>query len=159
MDPDRLGRCAVKHLRVATVAFGLASVGLVSNAIPSAASQPIIKVGPPQVTFGVTTVGDQSKPREVRWTNTSDVPIQIFNWVLGPGEDFDFSSFESSTCAQLPQEEGVVLAPHTSCSFEIVFHPSTVGSIEGEIVFSYFLTSPTEPEPFLVVPIRGIGKP
>ncbi len=122
--------------------------------VAEADSPPTVRVNPPQVTFGATTVGEQSTPREIRWTNTSDLTVHIYNWVLYTGDNFDYWNFADSTCGQI----GDVLAPHTSCSFEIVFHPSSLGSISGQIVFSYWLTDPSQPEPFVVVPIRGIGK-
>jgi hypothetical protein len=63
-------------------------VVILSIATPSSATPRVIRVNPPQVAFGATTVGELSAPREIRWTNTGDLPIQIFNWVLAPNFEF-----------------------------------------------------------------------
>ena len=127
------------------------------GASPAWADRPLVTTEPRRLDFGAVAVGQTSEPQTVTWTNRTDETINIFNWVLYTGENFDYYSFESSSCSALPQGEfGVLLQPGASCSFEVVFHPSMQGRITGQVVMGFFITDPSQPYQ-VVLDISGRG--
>jgi hypothetical protein len=123
-------------------------------AAAAASDTPATVMGTPLlISFGTVDVGQESKPRDVTWTNTTNATINIFNWVVIANPPFDFYNFDQSSCAQI----GATLLPSSSCSFQVIFRPASSGRSDGQISFSYYITDPSQPQ-FVIVALKGSGK-
>jgi hypothetical protein len=145
--------------RVRLIPFSSSLLALVISAaailstMPAEAATGTVKATPQLISFGAVTAGAVGNVREVTWTNGTETTINIFNWVLSSNPPFDFHDFDQSSCAQV----GATLFAGQSCSFEVVFAPTSAGKFDGTIVFSYYVFDPTDPQ-FVTVALKGTGK-
>ena len=97
------------------------------------ATRTVLSASPTKVNFGKVEVAKTSKPKKVTLTNKGTVPAQISS--VTATTPFTIAG-GVNTCS------GQTLAPKKSCSFEVEFAPTTVGSSSGGIDVAYDGTSP-----------------
>ena len=120
---------------MACVAVTASLVGVFSARADSrlAMGPPALRVAPPVVEFGASSVG-ATQSRTVRVTNVSDQPLTLSaGWstdtTLGPG--FGFPTGDSCL-----QREIEILQASQSCTVTFTFTPVTAGVAEAAFVFS-----------------------
>jgi hypothetical protein len=107
-----------------------ASVSITDNAPGSPQSVPLtgrstfLEWSPRYMNLGDEPVGTSSPPRTVKLTNVGPAPIAIFSIVIGGVNLGDFS--ETNTC-------GTSLKAGASCTIEVTFTPTAVGSRLGHV--------------------------
>lgn len=102
----------------------------------------VLAVAPSSLDFSVVSVNTPSAPATVTITNKGTGPVTFLDSTL----DGDFSKASSSTC-------GVgVLSPGASCTFDVIFTPSTEGESTGTLTF----TSDAATAPYTVA-LSGTG--
>ncbi len=99
------------------LAISLAAAGVL--VAPAEAAAPAVTFTPASLTFADQAIGTTSAPQSVTVTNTGDAPLFI-NGVSISEAGLDFNTDEA--CA------GLTLAPGTSCSMSVTFHPTASGT-------------------------------
>ncbi len=93
------------------------------------AGQPAVRLSANALSFGEAGVGTSSKPQSVTLTNSGGAPLLIMSATLsGP----QAASFTLSANGCPPGG----LAPGTSCSATVVFHPSAGGGASAQLAFT-----------------------
>jgi sugar lactone lactonase YvrE len=91
-----------------------------------------IAFSPSSVNFGNQTVGSSTGPTTVKLTNSGSSSVTV---TYGPntGDSGDFSFVPSG----YPAACGTTLASGSSCSFEVIFSPTTTGTRSATFALSY----------------------
>ncbi len=93
----------------------------------------VLSVVPSSLDFSVVNVNTASAPSAVTITNKGTAVVTFSD----PTMEGDFSKAATSTCGAAP------LYPGASCTFDIVFTPSTEGEATGTLTFNSDATSET----------------
>ncbi|WP_238945271.1 choice-of-anchor D domain-containing protein [Allofranklinella schreckenbergeri] len=103
------------------------------------------KVVPVGGNFGGVTENTDSAPLSVRLTNEGTASLDL---AQAPSVTVPFSIEATGTTC----EAGTTLAQNASCDVQVVFRPTALGSVTGELKFKHN-GNPTE----TVIPLTGVG--
>lgn len=120
----------------------LSGIGI---AIPA----PEIEVSSTNLNFGTVNVGSVAT-QTITISNTGNAPLLISSIVLSGTDALEFTVI-GGTCGILI----TTVAPGTSCSVQILFHPLTAGAKEAELV----ILNNDPSEPMLRIAFTGDGEP
>ena len=100
----------------------LAVVNISSNNLSILLQEPVASLAPPSLNFGNQTVGTTSSGQVATLSNTGSAPLTLTAFGISGANAADFA--QNNTCGALP----ATLLPGGSCSFNVTFTPSAVGS-------------------------------
>ena len=90
-----------------------------------------INVGANALVYPTTNPGDTTAPQVVSLFDSGNQPLTL-NTVSVPNGYVDLPNSSAVDCGTAP----ITLAPATSCSLNLAFHPATVGAYPGNVVLT-----------------------
>lgn len=111
-------------------------------ALSGTGTSPAVQITPSSLDFGSLAVGTPSSPQTVTITNTGNVALTFSS--IAANNDFA----ATDTCPDSP----ATLAPNTSCTVDVIFTPTTMGTRNGTLTFSDDAPGSTQ-----TVSLTGVG--
>lgn len=115
-------------------AWKLISAAILVAALAGAArarpSEPTVSVSPNQISFPAQIQGTDSPPQPIVLTNTGDGELTINAIAIGGQNADDFR--QTNNCPVAP----ATLAAHAMCTIQVVFRPTSVGSLAAALAIT-----------------------